>query len=150
MNLMTRNVYHITHLSREFIGQSAVKSNASPNLMVSHIYHSTHLSCGFIGESSLQPHASLNSFMLERGLITRSRGGLWLSGAAEYTSSALHHNCTQNTQWSDRLPSGLMLLQVANNEHTQLYLELQVGKMTYLNIFFLHLSQFSYRIQTST
>ena len=115
--------------------------------MLSHIYHSTHLSCGFIGESAAQPHASLNSFILDTGLMTRSRSGLWPSD--ENSSPAWHHSCTQNIQWSHRTPSGLMLLQVTNNERLLgLFWELQVGKVTYLNIFW-HLRSFSYRIRRS-
>jgi hypothetical protein len=87
--------YHTTHLSRGFIGQSAVQSHSSLNLMASHTYHTTHLSRGFIGESAVQSHSSLNSFILERGLITRSRSGLWSS--EENSSPAWHHSCTQNT-----------------------------------------------------
>jgi hypothetical protein len=95
-NLMANHIYHSTHLSRGFIGEPAAKPNASPNLMANHIYHSTHLSRGFIGEPAVQPHASLNSFILDRGLITRSRDGLCTSTLK--SSPAWHHSCTQNTQ----------------------------------------------------
>jgi hypothetical protein len=67
---LPNNVYHI----RPGRWQHEVKP------MASHGYHSTHFVRGFIGESTVQFHASLNSFMLERGFITRSRCGLCSSG----------------------------------------------------------------------
>lgn len=58
-----------------------------------HFYHRTHLSRGFIGESGAQFHASANSFMLDRGLLTRSRCELWSS--SENSSPEWHHSCNQ-------------------------------------------------------
>jgi hypothetical protein len=119
LNFMVSHNYHTTHLSRGFTGESAVQSHASLNFMVSHNYHTTHLSRGFIGESAVQFHASLNSFILETGLITRSRSGLWSSD--ENSSPAWHQSCTQNIHSSHRMSSRRILLHVTNSDSVQLW-----------------------------